>query len=235
MKQRGLLLPATVLALLAVWVLWRGSDDAVDVEPKVVDANRGQLSSVRSEDLAGADEARRRVPAEARGALPAIVVSASDVQLCGQAVDVEGVPLESLRVVLSSLRGPWAGSLHVGTLDEDGQKREGFETRTDQAGNFSFAVPVPTSDWISLTVEPDEFHAPCSRGFGIGGPPLGAGRHDLGSSSSIRLDRSGVSSGARTVRLSKEPGSPAKVPGLARIPRDDICSSASAGIQRGSE
>ncbi|MEM7518695.1 MAG: carboxypeptidase-like regulatory domain-containing protein [Planctomycetota bacterium] len=70
------------------------------------------------------------------------------------------------------------------SLDKHPEEIPQFEAVSDASGSFVIEAPLPSSDWITLRVTPDEFHGEAGRNFGRAGgrdePYLLEGDNDLG-------------------------------------------------------
>jgi len=95
-------------------------------------------------------------------------------RVVGRVVDANGGGVRDAKVHLYCVDGVWRRGAF---------KRE-FEIRTDAQGRFELVVPTPTSDWISLLVEPTAYLDVAGRDFGPAGgrdqPRLKSGDNDLG-------------------------------------------------------
>ncbi|HEV8111823.1 MAG TPA: carboxypeptidase-like regulatory domain-containing protein [Planctomycetota bacterium] len=102
----------------------------------------------------------------------------------GRLVEENGNPVSGASVVLFSMRGNWGHGYEgpsIKFLDVD---VHGFQMTTAADGRFEFHTPLPTSDWISLRVEPTGYYGLEGRRFGPAGgrnqPRLILGLNDLG-------------------------------------------------------
>lgn len=89
-----------------------------------------------------------------------------------------GDPLSGVMVSLRSVGEAW--------VDKERYPHElpELQTETDAQGAFELEAPLPTSDWISLSIKPDDYHGKAGREFGIAGgrneEPIAPGGNDLG-------------------------------------------------------
>ena len=186
MRRGGWIAGGVVLAIVvAIWFFAReggsrGETAQVSTERSPLErADPAELAAVPQRVVEGPADAR--VPVEAHG--PG--VSEPDpggyptARVFGRVVEVEGLPLAEMGVDMHTVGGPWVGDeLHPDELPDR------YETTTGTDGRFELVVPVPTSDWISLMVRPDDFHGRAGRNFGLAGgrneDPVRAGDNDLG-------------------------------------------------------
>jgi hypothetical protein len=104
----------------------------------------------------------------------------------GRVVDEAGRAVAGASIELHSVDGPWCA----------GDERRKLDTKTREDGAFEVEAPVPTADWISLTVRPAPYLDLAGRDFGPAGgrdqPRLVAGDNDLGE---FRLASTGAIAG----------------------------------------
>jgi protocatechuate 3,4-dioxygenase beta subunit len=116
-------------------------------------------------------------------------------RVVGRVVDAKGGGVRDAKVHLYSVDGAW----------RQGESKRDFETRTDAHGRFELVVPTPTSDWISLLVEPTAHLDVAGRDFGPAGgrdqPRLKSGDNDLGE---FKLQATGAFAG-RVVDVDGKP------------------------------
>ncbi len=190
-----LLLVLTVVASLSL-VWWKHGGTAEDAVPP---GARTSVEEARAPDLVAAPDppATDRVPESAvqesqapepRAPIAAASVeskpSANDCRILGRLLDDRGAPIIDVRVVADAVEGPWARGVAPHTIEIHGEETEGYTAVSDASGRFAIDAPTPTSDWVSVFVEPDEFHGVLARDFGPAGgrnePRLVRGDNQLG-------------------------------------------------------
>ncbi len=188
---------AVLVAVLAILWWWSESraggrapaeplEDSIEADSTV--DNGSTVESPGDAPAASSTETARHEieiePAEEEGAVPVGPTS----RVFGRVVESSGAGLAGVAIRLYG-HGEWAA----------GVEQAEYETETDEAGHFELVVPVPTSDWVSLIIEPSRFHAFTGRDFGRAGgrnqDPLVEGDNDQGT---ITLAATGAIAG--TVR-----------------------------------
>ncbi len=193
------------LALVAVLVAW-----LMRAEPAIVVPIPGAVSSAHAEPeplatgssttLEPATSEPARSTAEIAEPAPIAAVSGADTgdmaTLIGRVVDARAAPIAGAHVRLSSNES-WAPGRDVPKKQVGKYTIEGYEARSGADGRFRIEVVVPTSDWITMTVEFDAFHGRDLRSFGPAGgrnqPRITAGEMDFGD---IALSSCGVLRGS---------------------------------------
>ncbi len=191
MKLASVLALSIVLVLL-VWLLWSRPGSApspVSVLPQASAPTTVAATpdASASEALLAAAETPPRSTREAAPVAPHAVPEGAARPACrifGRLVDETGAPLPGIRVIADSVGGPWANGVELPKTSIEGDEIEALAGESDPAGHFSLEAPVPTSDWVSLFILPDEFHGLLDRNFGPAGgrnqPRLVSGDNDLG-------------------------------------------------------
>lgn len=114
----------------------------------------------------------------------------------GRVTGSDARPLAEVRVSLTSVDGPWSTRSPLPRADGGAGKSTGLETTSKPDGTFEFEAPLPTSDWITLRVEPSIHFGLHELNFGSAGgrdrPRLVAGDNDMGD---IRLPACGAVTG----------------------------------------
>ncbi|MCY3001342.1 MAG: carboxypeptidase regulatory-like domain-containing protein [Planctomycetota bacterium] len=91
----------------------------------------------------------------------------------GRIVDSKGAAVRGAKVELRAIELPWRPD----------EKRDSFETSSDDTGRFELVVPTPTSEGVVLKVRPDPHLDVATRHFGSAlsekGPRLRTGDNDL--------------------------------------------------------
>ncbi len=170
MKRVALALLLPPLALLAWSVVQRSSERPALLPAR---AERGSLAREAVELAPGLPAAPRTRDAVAVPEPDAPPASDEErARVFGTVVDAQQRPLEGVRLLLHSAYG----ELRPGIVE-----REAF---TDSRGVFLFDLPVPTSQWVTLSVHPSELLDVASRIFGHAGghdrDPLLPGDNDVG-------------------------------------------------------
>jgi hypothetical protein len=101
----------------------------------------------------------------------------------GRIVDETGAGQEGVTVYLTS-HETWCAGETIPALAIHGYSMPGFQTRSDAEGRYTFDVPVPSADWVSLWIEAAPYLGLGGRSFGPAGgrnqPRLREGDNDLG-------------------------------------------------------
>jgi len=201
-----------VVAALWWWSEWSPTETR---EELAIETTRDARSETGRESFehraeASATEPTRHEVATATedapsGAEPEPAYAGPTSRVFGRVVDDAGTPLGGVDISLNTVGEIWIA----------GVEQEEYETQTDVDGRFELVVPLPTSSWILLLVEPSRFHALADRHFGRAGgrdqDPLVEGDNDLGT---FTLASTGVIAGR--IR-----GANGVVPGRARAGLDD--------------
>lgn len=198
MKEANRRLVGAGLALLGialVFVLWRGQERgsiallgeeiaASRQEGPATLAHQSALEVAVNDPDASAQSVDTRLVAAQRSpnATESAASEASACTVFGRVVDQERRALADVPVRLFGYRG-WAAGHDVPRLPGKYDFR-GWEVRTDEAGAFRFAVPVPTIASVQFRIEPIPLLDSVSRDLGGDKsdalPRLHAGENDLG-------------------------------------------------------
>jgi protocatechuate 3,4-dioxygenase beta subunit len=102
----------------------------------------------------------------------------------GQVVDSDARPVAGFALELSSVGEVWRAGLEVPTLSRGPWTTPGWRAEIDADGRFTFEVPVPTADWVTLYGRDELLLGIVGRDFGPAGgrnePRLVVGDNDLG-------------------------------------------------------
>ncbi len=132
----------------------------------------------------GAKNTERVANPSAQAAAKSASPSGPRCRVLGRIVDSEKVPLAGVSIRVYPIGGRWSDVSQIARVGPEGVQREELSTHTAGDGRFEFEAPLPTSDWVSLDVEPDVYHTLTYRWFGPAGgrnrPRLVEGDNDLG-------------------------------------------------------
>lgn len=179
------LLAAAVLVLAVLWPKDEGPEtqSVAPASPEV--SSEGTAESLVGESsadsLSAAAIAER--DSERVDAVPEALETIAEPQyprarIFGEIYGELGDPLSGVKVSMDSVGEDWVDKeLYPHELPE-------LRTETDERGAFELEAPLPTSDWISLSIKPDDYHGRAGRDFGIAGgrneDPIAPGDNDLG-------------------------------------------------------
>jgi hypothetical protein len=137
-------------------------------------------------ELSSATEVLREEVLEASEESTEETIEGPSCRLLGRVEDDHGAPVADARIYLYTVGEVWS--------EEVEDPRPEVQTAAD--GSFELVMPLPTSDWISLSLQPGPFLSRESRDFGPAGgrdrPRLVEGDNDLGT---FYLQASGVIAG----------------------------------------
>lgn len=181
------LLALCALAWLGWLALGGGEPVSEHVEPRAPEA---ASEATRAEPLVGADASTsaRTEPATASAEPHAQAPSeprSERLVLLGRVVDEHDRPLAEVVLTLRSDHA-WCERPDAPSFEQDGRRREGARTRSAPDGSFRFELPAPSTQRITLQVEPDELHLGLRLVFGesarreADSRPLAAGTRELG-------------------------------------------------------
>jgi len=191
--MRHLLFPASVIAVVIALALIIFFDDDASA-PALHDAARDTPATNAvplAEPSGPASPERIASPAAAalgedRTALESGVYRESVplARVVGTVTDSNERAVAGLAIELTSVDGAWREGTTVPNIVRGSWTSPGWRSHTDESGRFSFDVPVPTSDWVSLYANSDPMLGIIGRDFGPAGgrdePRLVEGENDLG-------------------------------------------------------
>ena len=186
-KSRGIALLLVILIGIVGFIGWRtgAGDDAASMGPGA--ASPAVAATEVPGDDGGSAPVTELVQTEgsereavAPVAEPPAALDGPSCRVFGRIEDELGAPLAGVSLSLRSAGEGWGA----------GVEEDRFTGESDASGAFEFVVPVPTSSWIFLNVEPSRFHTLADRDFGKAGgrneDPLVEGDNDLGTFTLLR-------------------------------------------------
>ncbi|MBL8862321.1 MAG: carboxypeptidase regulatory-like domain-containing protein [Planctomycetes bacterium] len=156
-------------------------------EPEAVSSSSDHVRHAGAVELAQASQVQARTSAEEADAAPS---RGPRCQVFGRVVDEDGRALAGVEVGMNAVGGAWSDQERLSSAHPAGQTHESLRTRTEGDGRFRFEAPLPTADWITLSVTPSEHYALAGLHFGPAGgrdrPRISAGDNDVGEIALVR-------------------------------------------------
>jgi hypothetical protein len=126
-------------------------------------------------------------------------------RIFGRVVDEKDAPVPGVSIRIFPVGGRWSDYASIPSVGPAGLAHEELSTTSSDDGRFELRAPAPTATSISMSFEPDPYHACFTRQFGATGGflprRLVEGDNDLGDTLLIRC-------GAAEGRVLSEAGSP---------------------------
>jgi hypothetical protein len=185
--MRTLVVVAAMLLAVLAWLLFRTQEHYPPLSPRAtpVDAAPGtaRVESVASEALATPESSAAEVRATVDVRALSTVTTPPRCRVFGRVLDEQSGPLAGVELSLYAVGGPWSKTDKLEPDKPADRSYERLRITTGLDGRFEFDAPVPTADWVSLTISPSPYFALVDRHFGPAGgrdkPRLVEGDNDL--------------------------------------------------------